>query len=196
VALAALLSASGASQGVTGDLTLGWDAATDGGLTTAYDVGVGTMSQSYPRIDHVGLVTEYTVAGLTFGTQYYFAVRAVAADGQVSTWSGEVAGIVFHIAQPLTVGLSASAASPQSVGARILWTAQAGGGTPPYTYRWGVQSGTTWTTLTRWTTKATFDWRPRSAGQVLVQVWVRDALTHEATMSVPFLILPRARTVQ
>ena len=59
---------SPAHQSVTGDLTLAWDAASDG-ATVGYRLGYGTTSHTYPNQIDVGNVTQYTVSGLTFGQQ-------------------------------------------------------------------------------------------------------------------------------
>lgn len=76
----------------TGQITLAWDAPQDGGLTVGYHVGFGTSSRTYPTPITVGLITEFTVYGLALGQEYYFAVRAYSATGEVSVWSDEVAG--------------------------------------------------------------------------------------------------------
>lgn len=189
--LAALVLAVLFSPQVTGDLTLAWDAATDNGLTVGYHVGVGTVSQSYPNPVDVGLVTQYTVYGLTFGQQYYFAVRAYGSDGQVSAWSEEVRSILFHIAQPLAVGVSADKASPQPFNTRVLWTATATGGTPPYTYTWSVQNSTGAQVTTA--TGATFLWQQKDSGTYTVQVRARDALMNEALLAVPYVLTRRGK---
>ena len=176
-------------QTLTGHLTLAWDAATDGGLTVGYRVGYGTTSHVYSTQIDVGNVTEYTIYGLTFGQEYYFAVRAYTATGVLSGYSDEVHGSVSQTPTPLTVGLSASLAPPQPADTVIVWTALASGGTPPYRYRWGVRLGSEWTTLTMWSGKTTLNWHPRVAGNYLVQVWVRTTPEQpEATMAVPFVI--------
>jgi len=182
-----------AQQSVTGNLTLAWDAAT-GSSTVGYRLAYGTTSHTYPNQIDVGNVTEYTVYGLSFGQQYYFAVRAYDATGQLSEYSNEVAGIVFHIAQPLTVGMSATLASPQPAGSTVVWTALSSGGTPPYFYRWGVFDGARWSVMTRWQTAATFTWSPPVAGDYVVHVWTRSGLAtsdEATTTSTPFAITKR-----
>jgi len=189
LAAASVASTSTAQQAVTGDLTLAWDAATDN-VTAGYRLGYGTTSHNYTQQIDVGNVTEYTVYGLTFGQQYYFAVRAYNGAGQLSAYSAEVAAIVYHIATPLTVGMSATVAPPQPAGNSIVWNAVASGGTPPYEFRWGVFDGTTWSVMTRWQTAATFTWQPTVANDYVVHVWTRSlpAPTAEATTSTPFAI--------
>jgi Fibronectin type III domain len=193
ILIAASLSlTSTAQQPVTGDLTLAWDAATDN-VTVGYRLGYGTTSHNYTQQIEVGNVTEYTVHGLAFGQQYYFAVRAYSATGQLSAYSAEVAAIVYHIATPLTVGMSATLAPPQPGGTSIVWTAVASSGTAPHEFRWGVFDGTTWSVMTRWEAAATFTWQPTVAGDYVVHVWTRSARepTVEATTSTPFAITKR-----
>lgn len=181
-------------QTLTGHLTLSWDAATDAGLTVGYRVGYGTASHVYSTQIDVGNVTEYPVYGLTFGQEYYFAVRAYTATGVLSEYSDEVHGSVSQTPAPLTVGLSTSFAPPQPAGTAIAWTALAAGGTPPYRYRWGVRLGSAWTTLTMWSGKSTLNWRPKAPGDYVVQVWVRTTPGEpEATISVPFVITAASR---
>jgi hypothetical protein len=184
-----VLSRDPVPQALTGHLTLAWDAATDGGLTAGYRVAYGTASHVYSTQIDVGNVPEYTVYGLTFGQEYYFAVRAYTATGVLSEYSDEVQGSVSQTPAPLTVGLSASVAPPQPEDTAIVWTALASGGTPPYRYRWGVRLGSEWTTLTMWSGKTSLNWHPKVAGDYLVQVWVRTTPDEpEATMAVPFVI--------
>ena len=185
------LSRDHAPQTLTGHLTLAWDASTDGGLTAGYRVGYGTTFHVDSTEIDVGNVTEHTVYGLTFGQEYYFAVRAYTAAGVLSEYSDEVHGSVSQTPTPLTVGLSSSLAPPQPADTVIAWTALASGGTPPYRYRWGVRLGSEWTTLTMWSGKTTLNWKPKAPGSYLVQVWVRTTPEEpEATMVVPFVITP------
>ena len=100
---------------------------------------------------------------------------------------------MYHIAQPLTVGMSATAAPPQPAATNIVWTAVATGGTPPYFYRWGVFDGAKWSVTTEWQQAATFTWSPPVAGDYVVHVWTRGVLDQsvEATTSTPFAITKR-----
>jgi len=74
---------SGASATVT------WNANTESDLA-GYRVYYGTSSRNYPNSISVGKVASATVSGLTVGTVYYFAVRAVDAAGNLSGYSAEV----------------------------------------------------------------------------------------------------------
>jgi hypothetical protein len=62
------------------DLT--WDAPATGMAPTSYEIRVNGGT----NVD-IGLVTEYSVTGLTPETSYSFEVRSVAASGE-STWAG------------------------------------------------------------------------------------------------------------
>ena len=59
--------------------------------------------------------------------------------------------------------LDPSVAAPQGVGTTVNWTASASGGQAPYQYQWAVFDGTTWTTMTNWSSVNTFAWTPATA---------------------------------
>lgn len=184
--LAVVLALSPLPQSTS--LTLAWDPATDG-ITTGYHLGQGLASHTYTTITDVGLVTQYTLT-VTCCQTLYFAVRAYSASGAVSVWSDEVLNS-WHQTQPPTpgfdVGLTATHASPQPVNTSITWTALATGDTPPYRYRWSIQSDGK-ATLTPWASRASLVWRPRLAGRYVVQVWARSAANRETTRAMPFTV--------
>lgn len=74
---------------------LGWDASTGTNRPFAYYVHQGNKPGIYTAMHIVGAVeglNTFTVPGLLFNTQYYFAVTAVdAATGEESDYSNEVA---------------------------------------------------------------------------------------------------------
>src|SRR5262249_29570569 len=74
------------------DVTVAWDAPTDG-ITTGIILYYGTTSGSYTQQIDVGATTQYTVTGLVAGTTYYFAVRAYDASGNLSDYSAEVSSV-------------------------------------------------------------------------------------------------------
>jgi hypothetical protein len=55
-----------------------------------YDLHYGQVSGEYGTVRDVGNVTSYTLAGLTEGQTYYFAVTAVSSSGTSSDFSNEV----------------------------------------------------------------------------------------------------------
>ena len=66
--------------------TVTWNANTEPDLG-GYLVSYGTSSLSYSNSISVGKVTSATVSGLTVGTTYYFAVKAVDTTGNQSEYS-------------------------------------------------------------------------------------------------------------
>jgi len=69
-------------------VTLTWTANTESDLAS-YRVYYGTSSRNYPTSISVGKVTSYTISGLSTGTVYYFALKAVDASGNLSGYSAE-----------------------------------------------------------------------------------------------------------
>jgi len=72
-----------------GSATVIWNANTEADLA-GYRVFYGTSSRNYPSSISVGKVTSGTISGLTIGTTYYFAVKAVDTSGNLSGYSAEV----------------------------------------------------------------------------------------------------------
>jgi hypothetical protein len=97
---------------------------------------------------------------------------------------------------PVTiVNLTASVASPQTLGTTVVWTATPGDGTAPYQYKWLLYDGNTgnWVEIGDWTTSNTYSWQAAAAGNYQVAVWVRSGsrvLTGDAEASAqqPFSI--------
>jgi cell wall-associated protease len=90
-------------------------------------------------------------------------------------------------------GLTADKAAPQPVGTTITFTATTSGGVTPYSFRWWLWDGTTWTLLRDWATGSTYAWTPTVANpNYRVGVWVRSAGATadaaESVMSIPFAI--------
>ena len=72
-----------------GSAIVSWNANTESDLS-GYRVFYGTSSQDYPNSISLGKVTSATINGLTVGTTYYFALRAVDTSGNLSGYSAEV----------------------------------------------------------------------------------------------------------
>ena len=64
---------------------------------------------------------------------------------------------------------------PDSYLTPVTWTASATGGTGPYTYRFFVWNGASWTVGQDWSSSRTFVWIPPAAGSYQFQVWIRNA---------------------
>jgi hypothetical protein len=72
-----------------GSATVTWNADTESDLA-GYRVYYGTSSRNYPNSISLGKVTSAYISGLTVGTKYYFAVKAVDTSGNLSGYSAEV----------------------------------------------------------------------------------------------------------
>lgn len=72
-----------------GSAIVSWNANTEADLS-GYRVYYGTSSRNYPNSISVGKVTSATITGLTVGTTYYIAVKAVDTSGNLSGYSAEV----------------------------------------------------------------------------------------------------------
>ena len=72
-----------------GEVKLQWDANPEPDLA-GYRIYYGNSSRIYSVSKSVGIVTNYTVTGLTIGETYYFAATAVNISGGESEYSNEV----------------------------------------------------------------------------------------------------------
>jgi predicted phage tail protein len=131
-----------------GNVTLTWAPPIDDGGTsiTNYTIYYGTTSGNYTNNITVGNVTKYTIANLTNGQKYYFAVSAINAVGE-SEKSAEVS------AMPCTMP-----SAPQNLTAvagndnvTLTWHPPASdGGSPVTGYKiyYGTSSGNYTTNIT------------------------------------------------
>jgi hypothetical protein len=80
----------------TGSVTIAWDANSEPDVAS-YTVVWGTQPGTYPSTAVVGNATTWTVGSLVVGQTYYFAVRAVSADGLESPLSTELKATVAEV---------------------------------------------------------------------------------------------------
>jgi glucose/arabinose dehydrogenase len=64
---------------------------------------------------------------------------------------------------------------PVAAGTPVVWTTLARGGTGPYTYKYWVYNGSSWTIARDWNPSSAFTWVASSPGSYQFQVWVRNA---------------------
>jgi len=175
------------------DLTLAWDAPSDG-ITTGYILLYGVAPRSYSGQVDVGSRTSYTVNSLADGTTYYFAVRAYDAIGDMSNLSSEVYATTLSGVPPVVTALALTAdhPSPQVVGTTVTWLSAATGGVAPYEFQWALYGAGNWT-VSPWTIASTWTWTPLTPGtEYQVKVAVRSAgsssTSGEMSQSVPFTV--------
>jgi hypothetical protein len=60
------------------------------------------------------------------------------------------------------------------VGGPITWTVAATGGSGPYTYKFLVSDGTSWTVGRDWDVSSSWTWSPPAVGTFRFQVWMRN----------------------
>jgi hypothetical protein len=83
------------------NVKLAWNANPETNIA-GYELHVGTSPGSYAAPIPTGKVTAYTVADLSAGTTYYFAIKAINTDGLKSNLSAEIS----HTLPPETPELS------------------------------------------------------------------------------------------
>ena len=187
-----LLASAQALISEAGVVTLQWDAPTDA-ATSGYVVLYGTASRTYSRQLNVGNATSWTIAELTDGGTYYFAVKAYDASGAFSELSDEVVGTVPSAgnASVTALLLTSNVPPPQAFGTSVQWHATPTGGVPPHQFQWAVYGPGGWS-MGPWTTAATSSWTPSSAGDYVIRVAVRSAGSNneggELAQSVPFVV--------
>src|SRR5688572_1132383 len=160
--------------------------------TTAASYGAtrANMRLYSTAIDHVGL-TMVTWAnnrggnGNATGTTSWGVSGVALQSGPnvITITARDTAGntatdtLTVDFTPPLALSsLTANLAAPQVVGTPITFTATAINGTAPYSYKWWVFDGTTWTILQNWSASNTYTWTPLVANSAFrVAVWVRSA---------------------
>jgi hypothetical protein len=94
-------------------------------------------------------------------------------------WGPSATGMAGHQydgTDPLTVtSLTSDPSSPVSVDTPVTWSATAGGGLAPYTYKFLVYDGASWSIGRDWGPESSWTWLPPSSGTYTFQVWVRNA---------------------
>lgn len=75
-----------------------------------------------------------------------------------------------------SLSLAVNRNSPQVVGTAITFTAQASGGVTPLEYKWLIDDGNGWQSVTGWSTIDSFTWTPGAANdRYRVGVWARSS---------------------
>jgi len=122
------------------------------------------------------VTTSADIGGTLFGVWVRDGKHAGPTAGDAYANSGYYFQIVN--VKPSVTSLSADKASPQKVGATIVWTCSANDPDDSTLYYrfWKLKTGGTWIMVQDWSTSNTYVWTPSSAdvGGTLFGVWVRD----------------------
>ena len=115
-------------------------------------------------------------------------VRNAGSGAVYDVWTS-APRVTVRVPGALTVTrLTSSVASPAPAGTPVTWSARAIGGTVPYTYKFYVFDGTTWTVGQDWSAQSTWTWIPPVSGTYAIQVWIRNAgsaAVYDAWQGVP-----------
>src|SRR5439155_4542337 len=137
----------------------------------------------------------------TSNANYRIGVWARSAGG-TADFPDAAASMAFAIVQPVvtSLALASDKAAPQAPGTTITFTATAAGGAPPYSYKFFVFDGTTWSATRDWSATTTFAWTPATTNPLYrVGVWARSAGNSadapELPQSMPFAIVRPPVTV-
>lgn len=101
--------------------------------------------------------------------------RNAGSQTAFDAWSSSGPHVVEPPAPLNLTSLSTDDTFPAAAGTPVTWTARAEGGTGPYTFKFYVFDGTTWTVGQDWGAANTWRWVPPSSGNYWIQAWVRNA---------------------
>jgi hypothetical protein len=156
--------------------------ATGAGGLTPYQFKFSVSSNggsSYTVTRNWSTTATYTWTPTAANANYRVKVdaRNAGVTADVAQATANVAFSITSAPPPLTVtNLVTSVPSPQMTGTSITFTPTVTGGTTPYSYKYYVFNGTTWSVLRNWSTTATATWTPTQANPAYnVAVWVRNA---------------------
>jgi hypothetical protein len=107
----------------------------------------------------------------------YMVVVWARSAGNTVDAAEKDAGMTYVVTAPsLTVtSLLSTPASSATTNTPVVWSASVSGGTGPYTYRFVLWNGSSWSVGQDWSAAATWTWTPSVAGSYSVQVWARNA---------------------
>jgi len=140
-ALLVLSFATIVSQRVeAGSISLAWDANAEVDIA-GYILSYGTASNTYTTTVDVSNVTAWTLAGLTDGQQYFFALRAYSSGGAQSLLSNEASGMASTAGTPAQ--LTAPAPGSVLTGSSVQFQWSTGTGVSAYRLSVGTTIGGT-----------------------------------------------------
>jgi hypothetical protein len=153
--------------------------------TSATSVTVGGTASDAVGVTQVTWANDRGGSGTAAGTTSWSASSVPLQSGSnvITITARDAAGnastksLTVTYSAPLALtNLTANLTAPQLVGTPITFTATATNGTAPYSYKWWVFDGVTWTILQNWSASSTYTWTPTAANSAYrVAVWVRSA---------------------
>jgi len=166
------------------------------GFTAAGSGGTGNYEYQFWVLPPGGNWTSVRAYSST-ATWTWNTTGGIAGTYQVCVWArtagtSPAAGydtykIISYVFNPIPattgVTLTPSPASPQTVGATVVFTAAGSGGTGNYEYQfWVLPPGGTWTSVRDYSSTATWSWNTTGgiAGTYQICVWARTAGTTPA----------------
>ena len=160
-------------------------------VKTAGAVPVGAAVTSGPVVDGTATATYVLPAGTPAQTLVITAAYGGTAAFKPSTGTGSLVIEEAPLPLPTVFSLTPSMSLPLPAGTAITWTAVVTGGVPPYSFRFSVFNGTSWTVGRDWSSSPSWTWTPALPGSYLIQVSVRNAGSaslYDAQLSVGALI--------
>jgi glucose/arabinose dehydrogenase len=107
--------------------------------------------------------------------QFQVWIRNAGSANDFDAWIG-AGPVSIGAAAALTItSFGTTSTAPVMVGTPTTLAAIAAGGLGPYTYKFWVHNGSTWSVGQDWSTSSTFDWIPATSAAYSFQVWVKNA---------------------
>ena len=183
-------------SGVAAGATVVWTAAASGGTgpyTFKFLLFNGSAWSVAQDWSSANTWTWMPSAG-TYTVQVW--ARNAGSSAVYDAWRGSSSFVVTGPAPLDVTSLTSSPPSSAMVSQNVLWTANATGGTGPYTFKFLLFDGNAWSLARDWSSENTWNWSPGSPGSYTVQVWARNAgssATYDAwRSSTPFSVTSTA----
>jgi hypothetical protein len=172
-----------AVTGLTADQAFPIPARSQVNWTASASGGVGPYSYKFWVHDGSTWTVgrDWGPASFTWSPQsqgtYFLQVwgRNAGSSAQYDAWRGEGPVVVTAPAPLAATSLTADRAFPVAAGTPVTWSGLARGGTGPYSYKFLVFNGSTWSIGRDWNASSTWTWVPATSGTYFFQLWVRNA---------------------